>query len=328
MSFFVFTENRAYVAKAKMKAKAKASPNYHQIDRLSKRMANQVQVNLLTGIKKFKNKISIEAMQNAVKTGSFGQVMETIPWRDLPEHLAPFNKTMNSTFTEAAAFTLQSLPPQVNKGLRFDMKNPSIRKHIDSKIGERIVDINSTTQKVVQQAVIDSLNNARTPRWIANQIKDSIGLDERRANALSNYRENLETAGDHSPDMIDNLVEKYSERLLDSRAMTIGRTEARDAANNGQLSVWKEATSQGLLDKGTTKKVWIVDGNPCDICEPMDGIAVGLEDNWDLNNGDSVDVPSDSHPNCYCGMELEFVQPGDDDYTDEDAEDAEDEDAS
>jgi hypothetical protein len=91
--------------------------------------------------------------------------------------------------------------------------------------------------------------------------------------------------------------------------MMIARTETKNAINRGALAVWKAGRDQGLIDETATKE-WVVDGDPCEICEPMDGVQVPLDESWtiELLNGQEmqVEIPSQAHPHCYCGMELHF----------------------
>jgi hypothetical protein len=290
----------------KARTKVKVTPTYHRLERLSKRMGSAITADLYNGLTTFKKKIKPAEIQQAWETGNYDAVMHTTPWEELPEHFEGFKANMDKTYLGSISMTTLALPAPVQLHLRFDIKNPRIRKYIDNHTGEMIENVFAEQQRVVQHAIHRSMTHAWKPKQVANYIKDSFGLDERRDRALANYRATLEADGSHSAEKIDKLVDGYADRLLNQRCMTIGRTETRFATKQGQLSVWRQAANQDLLNRATTKKVWIVDGNPCDICEPMDGVGVPLEEFWTLNNGDSVEVPTDSHPNCMCGMELDY----------------------
>ncbi len=73
----------------------------------------------------------------------------------------------------------------------------------------------------------------------------------------------------------------------------------------GQLEVWRAGQNEGLITH-KAKKVWVIDGRPCDDCIEMDGEAVGLNDYWVMPSGKHVEIPTDSHPNCECGQSLDF----------------------
>ena len=303
----------------KAKARRPSTVSYKRLSALSKQMSHAVQVHLVKGIKTFRKKVSLEHVAEAFKKGSYGHIIRTIPWDQLPEHLEPAFKNIDKAWHASSKLTISHLPPPIASNLRFDTENKVLKKWLDKRTGDLIVQIDKNTQEIVQRAVQRSFTEALTPDRVAGMIRDSIGLDPRREQALVNYENMLYAKGQHTDKQIDVLVDKYNDRLLDQRAMCIARTETRFANNQAQLAVWREGSKQGLIGR-TAKKVWYVDGNPCELCEPMDGVAIGLDEVWTLDNGDICEIPTDSHPNCFCGMELEF---GEDDFTGEEEGDAE-----
>ena len=292
----------------KARTRRKTSVTYKRLSAESKKMGGAVQINLVRGFQTFKKRINKDQLYDAFKTGRWDEVQKVVPWDRLPHDLHPAFKVMDGSLAQAFNHTIESLPSPNDVKMRYDMHNPEVRGYIKERTGMLVEGVTSQMQQAIADQVGRSFTDAMTPRQVANQIVNSIGLDQRRETALSNYTWNLIKDG-KTPEQVEALSNAYHDRLLNSRAMTIARTETRLATNNAQLSVWKQAVNQGLIESKSARKVWIVDGNPCDICEPMDGVAVGLYDYWQLNNGDTVDVPSESHPNCYCGMEMEFDQP-------------------
>jgi Phage Mu protein F like protein. len=101
---------------------------------------------------------------------------------------------------------------------------------------------------------------------------------------------------------VDAQAEKYADRLLSSRAEAIARTETIAASNEGQRELWLQAVDQGLLT-GTEQREWIASPKSCEACEEMDGETVGLTEEFQLPDGDSVIGPP-AHPNCTCAVGL------------------------
>jgi hypothetical protein len=303
MHFVAMEPRKVLVQKAG--PRRKVTRTYTRLSELSKQMSRGVQLNLVKGIKTFKKRISSDALFEAWKTGSYGHLMKTIPFDKLPEDLESYRNGIGTTAVRAGNYVIENLPAPVKLDLRYDLKNPSIQRYLDNRTGSLVHDISMDTQRVIQQAVASSWEMAVTPDKVASQIKGSIGLLPRHATAVDNYRDEL-TAQGASPLRIEELVGKYQDRLLDYRANMIARTETRFATNQGQLDIWKAAANQDLIDRHTAKKVWYTDGNPCEICDPMDGVAVPLDGFWTLNTGDVVEIPTESHPHCFCGMELDF----------------------
>lgn len=276
----------------------KVSNTYKRQSALVKQMGNAVRVNFLKGIDSFKKNLNPGEMLSAWKSGNYNAVVETIPWEKLPDHLENTRDSLLQTMKGGYQLSLDSLKVPKDSHLRTDTSNDHFHSYLKNTTANLVTNVQDSTRDTIREAVRNSFDRAQTPRDIANQLRSSVGLDKVQARALQNYRQSLTQDG-KSQNFVDRVSKQYEERLLNVRAMRIARTETRNANNASQLLVWREAKNQGLIGGKTTKKSWVVDGNPCPICEPMDGIAVGLDELWDLNNGDSVDIPSESHPNCF-----------------------------
>jgi len=219
---------------------------------------------------------------------------------DLSDSISGIENTIDKT----GKIVIPTLPQPIKENLRWDTKNRSIRNFIDKQSGSLVQNVTEDTQRLIAKTISKSFDKAMTPDRVAAQIKDSIGLNERQSKALENYKSGLreKQVSDYK---ISILSSQYEDRLLDQRAIMIGRTEVSKAINFGQLSVWKSAADQGLLDKQTSKKSWQVDGKPCDDCIDLgDMEPISIDEFWDSNFG-PVDAPP-LHPNCECSLQLEF----------------------
>ena len=145
----------------------------------------------------------------------------------------------------------------------------------------------------------------------AREIRQLVGLLPRQATAVQNFRARLEGEG-VGGDKLEARVGRYAEAQLRRRAMTISRTEILRSSSEGQLGMWGEAKTQGLLDPAKTFRRWIVtrdDRLDVEICEPMDDEERGLaafSQPWRLPDGRQVMVPQEAHPQCRCAAALEF----------------------
>lgn len=288
--------------------KAKAPRTPKRLQALTNQMNKANHVSLLTGIRKFKTRVQPEKMFDAWKTGNYQKVLEVIPWEKLHDDLTPAVLASHRSALEGVAgFAIPKLPAPTQDGLRFDTSNSRLEKWVNTRTADLVMNIDATSRASIQQAVTASFDRALTPRRVADTIKDSIGLLPSQEKALRKYSDGLLARG-RTIDNMYALSGAYADRLLDQRAMTIARTETKFALNRGQLAVWQNADSQGLIGKDA-QKVWIVDGRPCEICEPMDGVAVGLYEPWiitDAYGSRAVEIPTDAHPNCMCDMTLEI----------------------
>jgi hypothetical protein len=327
LRLFLFSTPKLKIIKA---SKLKKSAHYNKILTQSKAAQNVVKLNLVHGIATFKQKISSKKLMDAYERGDYKDVFEVIPWETLPNSLDKYKNSLARGMSSAGLISLDALPVPKDTSLRYDVHNPHITDYLNSRTADLVVDIKDNTKDIIQEQVKRAFTNAQSPRQVANDIKGSIGLYPRLQNAVDNYRTGLVKQG--LPGMkIEQLTGSYYDRLLDYRAMTIARTEIRNANNHAQLAVWKNAAEKGYIDDDSARKVWVVDGDPCEICLPMDGEEVELDESWTVEypdgTEDDVDVPSEAHPNCWCGMELKFEKgtPTDDEDSTE-TEDQENED--
>lgn len=101
-------------------------------------------------------------------------------------------------------------------------------------------------------------------------------------------------------DRIDSMIAK----AVASRADTIGDTEAYLASNEAKILLWAYEQSEGLIPD-EAEKVWVTahDERVCKVCGPMNGVAVRLNELFELPTGDWVTSPS-PHPRCRCTLSL------------------------
>lgn len=295
-----------FIQKAKPRKPWSRTRTYQRLDALSRNMGAAVGADLGRGLRKFKSLVQPQRVYDAWLTGNYEKVVDSIPWAELPEHLDRGLAKVGTTMGEAWGATLLQLPEPSRPELRWDTENPRVREHIAGRSRRNFVQLSEDSVRNIRAWTTASFDRALTPRQVADGIRDSIGLIPQHAVAVERYRQGLAAGGLLSPDRVQQLADEYADRLLDWRAMNIGRTETRLATNQGQLAVWQQAADHGLVDRATAGKSWIVDGNPCEVCDPMDGVTVALDEPWLLPNGDSVMVPTESHPQCMCGMEMVF----------------------
>ena len=295
-----------YIAKAKKKT-AKAKPLA-----LGTAMSQAVKVDLTRGLTRFKQRVNPADIEHALKTGGYQAIMRTIPWEKLPEDLDPLQASLLKATRGGADAANNALPARIRSTLRYDSKNPKIATRTLTLAGTRanraITVLQDGTLDAVRHATHRAMTEALSPKDVADSIRSSIGLNRPQAQALANYREKLRDTA-MSESRRQKLADGYENRLLDQRAMLIARTEVRSAINGGQLDVWQTAMADGLLP-AKSRKVWRVDGRPCDICEKMDGIAVDFDEAWTVprphGGTQQCMIPSDSHPNCMCQMMLDM----------------------
>lgn len=302
MAFIVRAPIRVYKAKRPPWA---ATRTFHAIDALHRKMGNAVSVDLTKGIQRFKLRIDKGKVYDAWRSGEWAEVVKAVPWEGMKQDIGPALDKAGSAAIGSGIISLKSLPAPAPH-LRWDTANPRIREWIAGRTADNFVNLSRDSALNIQNAVTASLDRALTPRQVAARVKNSIGLLPQHAAAVERYRGGLLSGGMPSG-KAEGLADRYADRLLDYRANMIAMTETRAATNFGQLAVVRQASDEGLVDRHTTGKRWIVDGNPCPDCLEMSGSIVPIDSSWVMGDGSVVDFPPMGvHPNCYCGFEIVY----------------------
>lgn len=196
-------------------------------------------------------------------------------------------------------------PPVMD--FRFDVTNPEAVAWARNRSNALVTNILADTRAMLRSIIGRAFTDGIPPRHAARLIRDVIGLTERDGLAVDNMRRGLAEQG-VNPSTILTRIGAYADRLHRQRALTIARTETLAASNQGQQQVWQQAAREGFLDPQDAKREWIItpDERLCDICAPMEGQAVGLNEPFQTGDGEYVMTPP-IHPACRCTLSMVFA---------------------
>jgi hypothetical protein len=187
---------------------------------------------------------------------------------------------------------------KVTGGAKFDYVDPRALEWIEKYGAEDVVDIDASTKQAIRSIVREGYETGITPRNQARQIREIVGLDERRAETLRKYSENLFSKG-LSEERVWELVEKKGRALRNSRALTIAVNETSEAS--AQAGYWstKSAVERGVLDPNEYEGYRIVtpDERLCSRCAPIAGEARQIPDGTYESTGSNT---AKVHTCCRC----------------------------
>lgn len=225
---------------------------------------------------------------------------------------------------------------------------------LDAHAGELITQVSEESRKAIVGYITRATRAGINPVSLVPQlvgyvqadgarVGGIVGLTQRQANAVLNYRAALErrsvsalqrqlrdrrfdatvTANSlRLPDgrlnpayrpmtaeQIDKVVARYEARMLAYRAQVIARTESMRAQRGGQRLGWEIAVRDGLIDPDLLRRSWhtALDERVRHDHRVMQGIEVGFDEAFDTPDQGLILNPS--APNCRCVI---WIQP---DYT-------------
>lgn len=280
----------------------KAAPlHYRTVHRIADSLAPQMRKAFLNAVEELRGRIDLNRLAELLDQGNAMQLDAF--WAEFEASVAPtLRPAIREAFMETAQRSARTF------GMAFDLTNPKAVEAIDLQAGQLIRNITAESRAAIREVLRRGFQQGRTVDQMAVEIRQSIGLTERGAGAVSNYRQAQLDAG------VDELVverraQRYAQRLLNQRAETIARTETLAASNRGQQAVWEEAARGGTLPPDA-QRVWIVtpDDRLCeDICMPMEDQVRGLNEPFITGDGQSVMTPP-AHVQCRCAVGLSFAE--------------------
>ena len=221
----------------------------------------------------------------------------------------------------------------------FMARAPSVEAYIDRYRADRIQGLADTQRQAIKEILIRGAQRGDGPEDLARAIRSQIGLTPLQAQAVDNYRQELKAGSAAALErqlrdkrfdrtvqraisekapltdrQIDKMVDAYHRKALALRAMTIARTEAVGAANNGHI-----AAVSAILDKFpgyTIAKTWMAtddDRTRHDHRELHGKTVIGLETPFICDNGDEVRWPHDPQGkarqvvNCRCTLACRLI---------------------
>ena len=203
--------------------------------------------------------------------------------------------------------------PKIQKAsvsYRFDADRPEAAAWAAKEAGSLIVEVTQDQIDIVRELVSSAQVGIYTPQQVARYVRDSIGVTQRQAGWVRNFRDRTFNdqiaAGKSFAEAMratDTMTDRYARRIHRYRAEMIARTEILRAANEGRNEAWRQGIQEGFINPGV-KKYWSVeiDGRECEIC-----VAIG--DQYDEDNAIPIteefpDGDPPLHPMCRCDVLL------------------------
>lgn len=184
--------------------------------------------------------------------------------------------------------------------LAFDVANTYAVAWAEQHAAELVQQVSAGQRETIRQIVEDGIANRDSPADIAREVRQVIGLTDRQAAAVSNYRRSLIADGRSAAD-VEELTGQYAARTLRNRGETIARTESLGAANNGQRLLWEAGVRGGLLGADVQRE-WITaeDDRVEHLCAQMDRVKAKIGEPFHTPKGDLQAPPL--HPRCRCAV--------------------------
>lgn len=254
-----------------------------------------IQQAFLQDIAESKYRANIGALEAAIVAGNIDAVLYAVgirtgQWSNLAESL-------RATYRDGGAFAVATDVP-ARFGMTFDISNPRAQEWIRQHSSSLVTDINESQRQAIQKTISTGYAQGRNPRDIAldiagrksaqtgRRVGGVVGLHPQFANAAGNARTELNNldanyftrvrrdkrfdrtvkkaidSGKPIPqNMIDRIVAQYEDRLLQTRAENIARTEALTGMNASGNEAMSQVVEDGLATDDAITESWDATGD-------------------------------------------------------------------
>lgn len=267
-----------------------------------------------SGVHAFQKRIDLREILDAINSGDYSKInREIIDWNKFDDILEGLKPEIEAGVLKGAEFAKPFFRAAINKiipgfkdvAIPFSLQNRSVKDFVNQRTLKYKIEMEGSSQTAIERVIQLNFNRGFSPRDSAIAIRDSIGLNDRQAVALHNYRNALMEQG-IGGQKLDRLVGGYKDQAIKYRAEMIARTETTAAINQGQIEVWRQSADAGFFNRKEAKKKWvsIIDDVTSEICDELDGQEVGLDEQFYSSvSGESYDSPP-AHVNCRSLMTL------------------------
>ncbi len=247
-------------------------PEFAAIHRVADKLQPDLRKAFLTALDTLSSQLPLNTLTELVEAGNVTAIGEMVAALELPtKAMADAQKIIGQAIAGAGDVTASGF------GLSFTLDNPAVLRVVDTTTGKLLVNITGETRRAVADIVRAGFIEGIPPRTQAREIRRIVGLTQRDAGAVDRFlRGQLEAGID--PKRADLMADRMRNRLLRNRAENIARTETIAAANKGQTMAWDQAADAGMIDRQTTREVWIAteDERLCPICAVLDGQTISF----------------------------------------------------
>jgi hypothetical protein len=258
---------------------------YERIDAQLNRAEPRLARVFRTAVDQLRAALDLELVAVLLESGRVEELLDML--RDVA---AQVGAASNVVFVDAGRETAEFLRTADVARIAFDVVNIRAVQQMQVNQLELIRDFNEQQREVVRLVVADGIQQGLGPREQARNFRSVVGLNDRQASAVLNYRRLLERVGNSEysrgqqrealtralrdgrgdrsveaavrvgrplkPEQIDRMVEAYHRRYIKYRAEVIARTEALRSVHQGNEEAYQQAIELGQIDPAQIEEKW------------------------------------------------------------------------
>lgn len=250
--------------------------------------------------------LKYQEIRNALRDGEFSQAVFD-EWRlefsrMTSERLGPSLEVLGKRL---GGITVEGFVQSGGDSRIYALFERGIGKYFAEHAADLAVNLEREQVLAIRTILTDlRVRGVTDPVAAARFLRPAVGLTKKAAEAVVNYRLDLEVGGELTAAQIEHQVQNYAARLERIRAERIAKTELAFAANAGNQLAAESAADSGMF-AAVRKKLVVNPSKVCPFCEsverlqPPEGIDV-KESFPGLTRRSPNLINPPLHPNCFC----------------------------
>lgn len=262
-----------------------ASDSYERIDRLLSTAEDRIARVFRTAVRDLRDNLDLEKLARLLEQGDWDGALDMLA--SVAESLGHESSVV---FVMSGQDTARFLTAADIAHVSFDQVNHVAVDIMRASQLALITNFTNSQRAAVREVLTDGVARGINPVEQARLFRDAIGLTDRQAMAVLNYRRLLEQAGRAelstarqaesltralrdargdravrtairrsqplSPEQIDRMVQRYYERSVKYRSEVIARTEALRSVHQGTEQAFTQAIQEGKIRADEVVQTW------------------------------------------------------------------------
>lgn len=170
---------------------AKGADPLSEIERLAERLEPVLARSILDGLRRMGDSADLDAIGDALSSGDVSTVLRALAI-DSTAAFASLSPILQGGLYAAGAATATTIRLTSTQFV-FNQLNPRLISWLQTYSLGLIRQIGDSTREAVRTILTTGMTDGRNPKAVAREIKGIVGLTERQARAVTNYRRELET---------------------------------------------------------------------------------------------------------------------------------------
>jgi hypothetical protein len=174
--------------------KARDGDQVAEIEALAAKLEPKVARAVLAYLEQVKAGVSLDALIAALQSGDVGKVLALLTGAEASAAAGVALDELNGTVWAGGALAATQVNAQIGGvAFAFNRLNPRLITYLQTYSLNLIRQITDGTREQIRASLISGMEGGKNPIATARDIRGAIGLTEKQAQAVKNYRKELET---------------------------------------------------------------------------------------------------------------------------------------